>query len=78
VIASYSCSAERDVERSKAESVGKLCRMPGILAFRELHESLSKAVVISDSEVMAIYQLGTEGSKEAYNEVGSRSLCPTD
>jgi hypothetical protein len=48
---------KRDVERSKADGVGKLCRMSGIPAFRGLQESLSRASVISDSELMAIYQL---------------------
>jgi hypothetical protein len=59
VTASYSCSVKRDVDRSKADGVGKLCRISDILAFRGLQESLRKASVISDSEVMAICQLGT-------------------
>lgn len=56
--ASYSCSVKRDVERSRADGVGRASRMSGILDCRGLQESLSRASVISNSEDIAVRQPG--------------------
>jgi len=54
VTASYSCSVKRDVERSKADGVGRASRLSGTLDCRWLQESLSRASVISNSEEIAV------------------------
>jgi len=79
VTASYSCSVKRDVERSKADGVGRASRMSGTLDCKWLQESLSRASVISNSEEIAVRQPGLARlSIAAYNEGDSRSLCPID